>query len=182
MNRPLLAGGLLLLLSVAARTPLAAQDSAAVVRDSAVTRPDTAVAPDSIPPAARPDTIYPKAPVSPMGALFRSILVPGWGQAKSQRKLTGALFVAWEGVTLGMAIKTSHELQYLRRTGSGSVKAKSQEKQDWLVLLAFNHLFSGIEAYVSAHLWDFPDDLEVSAAPLPDGSFGASIRVPIHIP
>jgi hypothetical protein len=168
-------GGLLLLL-VAVPAPLLAQDSAAVAR------PDSAVAVDSVPPAARPDTIYARAPVSPMGALFRSILIPGWGQAKLQRKLTGALFVTWEGVTLGMAIKSSHELQYLRRTGSGSIKAKSQEKQDWLVLLAFNHPFSGIEAYVSAHLWDFPNDLEVSAAPLPDGGFGASIRVPFRIP
>ncbi len=29
---------------------------------------------------------------------------------------------------------------------------------DWLVILGFNHLMSGLEAYVSAHLWDFPPD------------------------
>lgn len=157
---------------------------AAQGRDSAFVAPDSApaVSADSVPPAARPDTIYPRGPVSPMGALLRSFLVPGWGQAKLHRKLTGALFVTWEGVTLGMAMKADHELRYLRRTGSGSIQAKSQERQDWLVLLAFNHLFSGIEAYVSAHLWDFPQDLEVSAAPLPDGGFGASIRVPVRLP
>jgi hypothetical protein len=156
---------------------------AAQVPDSAAARADTSVRADSVPQAAPVDsTLYPKAPVSPMGALLRSFLVPGWGQAKLHRKLTGALFVTWEGVTLGMALKANHELQYLRRTGSGSVSAKRQERQDWLVLLAFNHLFSGIEAYVSSHLWDFPDDLEISAAPLPDGGFGASIRVPIRLP
>jgi hypothetical protein len=150
-------------------------------QDSLAVHPDSVPQVDSVPPAARPDTIYPKAPVSPMGALLRSMLVPGWGQAKLHRKLTGALFVTWEGLTLGMAMKTDHELGYLRRTKSGSVKAKEQERQDWLVLLAFNHLFSGIEAYVSSHLWDFPDDLQVSAAPLPDGGFGASIQIPIRI-
>ena len=141
----------------------------------------TAVRADSVPPepaGAGADTLYSRAPVSPMGGLWRSILIPGWGQAKLNRKLTGALFIAWEGVTLGMAIKSNHELNYLRRTGSGSVRAKEKERQDWLVLLAFNHLFSAIEAYVSAHLWDFPDDLDVRAAPLPGGGIGAGVKIP----
>jgi hypothetical protein len=125
---------------------------------------------------------YAKAPASPMGALWRSLLIPGWGQAKSNRKLTGALFVMWEGVTLGMSIKTSHELSYLRRTGSASVRSKEKERQDWLVLLAFNHLFSAIEAYVSAHLWDFPEDLEIRATPIPGGGTGAGLRLPVRFP
>jgi len=172
-----------LLAAVLLATAASAGRLSAQVPDSSAAPADTGLRVDSVAQAARPDSaIYPKAPVSPMGALLRSILVPGWGQAKLHRKLTGALFVTWEGVTLGMALKTDHELRYLRRTGSGSVKAKQQERQDWLVLLAFNHLFSGIEAYVSSHLWDFPDDLQISAAPLPDGGFGASVRVPIRLP
>lgn len=161
----------LLLLALIAEPPGpvgAQQDSVAVPADTIV-RPQT-------------DTLYARAPVSPMGGLWRSILIPGWGQAKLNRKLTGGLFVVWEGVTLGMAIKSNHELEYLRRTGSGSVKAKEKERQDWLVLLAFNHLFAAIEAYVSAHLWDFPDDLDVRAAPLPDGGIGAGLRIPIRLP
>jgi hypothetical protein len=117
-----------------------------------------------------------------MGAMFRSILIPGWGQARLNRKLTGALFVTWEGVTLGMSIKTSQELRYMQRTNSGGVGAKRKEKQDWLVLLAFNHLFSAIEAYVSAHLWDFPRDLEIRATPMPGGGAGASVQLPFRIP
>jgi len=116
-----------------------------------------------------------------MGALWRSILLPGWGQAKLNRKLTGALFVTWEGVTLGMSIKASHELRYLRRTNSAAISSKKKEKQDWLVLLAFNHLFAAIEAYVSAHLWDFPRDLEIRATPIP-GGVGASVRLPFRVP
>jgi hypothetical protein len=110
-----------------------------------------------------------------MGAFFRSLLIPGWGQAKLNRKLTGGIFVAWEGVTLGMTLKTSHELNYLRRTGSGRVEVKEQEKQDWIVLLAFNHLLSALEAYVSAHLWDFPEDLEFRAVP---GGVGGRLGLP----
>jgi hypothetical protein len=127
--------------------------------------PGSLAAQDSVPaPVIMADTGI-RRPVSPMGAFFRSLLIPGWGQAKLGRKLTGGMFIAWEGVTLGMTLKTSHELNYLRRTGSGRVDTKEQEREDWIVLMVFNHLLSGLEAYVSAHLWDFPDDLKFRAVP-----------------
>ncbi len=113
-----------------------------------------------------------------MSALWRSLLIPGWGQARLNRKLTGGIFVAWEGVTLGMSLKTRQELEYLRRNNSSRGDAKRQEHEDWLVLLAFNHLLSGLEAYVSAHLTDFPGDLQVEAVP---GGVGAGMSLPILI-
>ncbi|HXG44373.1 MAG TPA: hypothetical protein VNJ71_06375 [Gemmatimonadales bacterium] len=137
------------------------------------------VAPDSGVAVPARDSLAPRPPLSPMGGFWRSLLLPGWGQARLDRKLTGALFVAWEGVTLGMTLKVSHELSHLEHTGSSRVGAKRKERQDWLVLLAFNHLFSAIEAYVSTHLWDFPPDLQVHA--LPDG-LGAGVRIPVRIP
>lgn len=149
----------------------------------AAQQPDTAAHPavaDPVPaPAPRPlaaDTAIVKPPITPMGAFFRSLMVPGWGQATLGRKVTGGIMVAWEGVTLGMTIKTSHELAYYENTHSPLVPAKEQERQDWLVLLVFNHLFSGLEAYVSAHLWDFPPDLHIQA--LPHG-VGASVSIPL---
>ncbi|HSM15683.1 MAG TPA: hypothetical protein VK845_01630 [Gemmatimonadales bacterium] len=116
--------------------------------------------------------------VSPMGAFLRSLALPGWGQAKLDRKLTGGVFIAWEGVTLAMSIKANHELGYLRRINSSRVEAKKQEREDWLILLAFNHLFAGLEAYVSAHLWDFPGDIKIRA--LPDGSVSAGFSIPLR--
>jgi hypothetical protein len=77
-----------------------------------------------------------------------------------------------------MTLKTRRELRYLRRIGSGRGDDKRQEHEDWLVLLAFNHLFAGLEAYVSAHLADFPGDLRFQA--LPDG-LGASVSIPIRV-
>lgn len=178
------AGGaaiLLLLLACLALLPrlVAAQDSTRTARDSASVTPPVAV-PAPKPPGAD-SAGGSKPPVSPMGAMWRSILIPGWGQARLNRKLTGALFITWEGVTLGMSIKTSQELRYMERTNSAGLGAKRKEKQDWLVLLAFNHLFAAVEAYVSAHLWDFPQDLEIRAAPVP-GGVGASVRLPVRIP
>ncbi len=167
---------LALLAAAGGWAPLGAQDAP---RDSA----------SVVPPVPLPAPVEPgadsaggsKPPVSPMGALWRSILIPGWGQARLNRKLTGALFIAWEGVTIGMSIKATQELRYMDRTNSAGESAKRKERQDWLVLLAFNHLFAAVEGYVSAHLWDFPRDLEIRATPIP-GGIGASVRVPIRLP
>ena len=116
--------------------------------------------------------------ISPFNALWRSMLIPGWGQARLNRKLAGGIFVAWEGVTLGMTLKTRSELRYLRRTNSARANDKRQEHEDWWILLAFNHLFAGLEAYVSAHLADFPGDLRFQAVP---GGAGAAVSLPIRV-
>jgi hypothetical protein len=129
-------------------------------------------------PAVAPaDTLH-RQYISPLNAFWRSFLIPGWGQARLNRKLTGGLFVAWEGVTLGMSLKTRRELRYLRRNGSARADGKRQEHEDWLVLLAFNHLFAGLEAYVSAHLADFPGDLRIEAVP---GGVGAAVSLPVRL-
>lgn len=114
-------------------------------------------------------------PVSPLGAMWRSLLLPGWGQSILGRRLTGGVFVFWEGLTLGMTLKSVQQLHYQEKVGAETVEDKRQEIQDWAVLLAFNHLVAAAEAFVSAQLWDFPRSLEVRA--LPGGSVGAAMRV-----
>jgi len=113
--------------------------------------------------------------VRPMAAFWRSLLLPGWGQAVTGRHTTGAAFVAWEGVTAMMTLKAQEEANYLKSIGSANTRAKRQEVEDWLVLWIFNHLFAGAEAYVSAHLQDFPADLEVRAFP---NGIGVSLPLP----
>ncbi len=136
-----------------------------------------------LPPPAVADTtataIAFQRPVSPMGAFWRSFLIPGWGQAKLNRRLSGGLFIAVEGLAIGMIIKSSHQLGYLRRTNSPLADSKEQQLEDWVTILVFNHLMSGLEAFVSAHLWDFPDDLEVRSVP---GAYGAQLTIPIRLP
>jgi hypothetical protein len=144
---------------------LFAQDTAAVAPPQA-----------ALPRESSADTLARRT--SPMNAFWRSFLLPGWGQAKLNRKLTGGIFVGWEAVTLGMSLKTRHELAYLRRTNSERAEDKRREHEDWLVLLGFNHVFAGLEAYVSAHLSDFPGDLRFQAVP---GGFGATVSVPFRI-
>lgn len=116
-------------------------------------------------------------PVSPLGAMWRSLLVPGWGQAALDRHVTGAVFIFWEGLTLTMTVKSAQQLAYQERIGleTEALDAKRQEVQDWAVLLVFNHLMAGAEAFVAANLWDFPTELEARA--LPEGRVGVGVRV-----
>ena len=115
--------------------------------------------------------------MKPVSAFWRSLVLPGWGQSATGRHVTGAAFVAWEGVTMMMTLKAQDEATYLKAIGSAHVKAKRQEVQDWLVLWVFNHLFAGAEAYVSAHLQDFPKDLKLRALP-----HGIGVTLPLPHP
>ena len=157
---------LVVLANVLLARRLVAQDSTA-----AAVPADTALAARPVPDSLALRT-------SPMNAFWRSFLLPGWGQAKLGRKLTAGIFVAWEGTTLGMSLKTRRELAYLRRTNSERADDKRREHEDWLVLLAFNHLLAGLEAYVSGHLTDFPGDLRFQAVP---GGFGGSVSLPFRV-
>lgn len=138
--------------------------------------PDTSHAPPPIvttgAAVVAPDTMH---RVRPMGAFLRSFLLPGWGQAVTGRHVAGAVFATWEGVSAMMTLKARSEFRYLREARSVNVGAKRQEVQDWLFLWIFNHLFSGAEAFVSAHLQDFPKELKIRAFP---GGVGLSLPVP----
>jgi hypothetical protein len=142
--------------------------------------PVRAAAQDSVPAPAAPAPADSARALRPLPAFLHSLLLPGWGQSKLDRKLTAALFTAWEGVTLGMTLKSAREAKYLERVGADSARidGKRQERQDWLILLGFNHLFSGLEAYVSSQLQDFPADVRFRVAPR---AAAISASVPVRL-
>jgi hypothetical protein len=129
-------------------------------------------------PAPPADTVVHHQP-GPFNYFFRSLFLPGWGQASLDRKLTAGLFIAFEGVSLGMALKADAEVHYPLAVGDTAlVRTKRAERQDWIVLLVANHLFAALEAYVSAHLRDFPGDLKLRAFGGPRPGLGFTIHVP----
>ncbi len=162
----------LLVLTIVATTPITAH---AQIPTGPVRRPNPR---DTI--TVDPFRVQP--PVSPMGAMLRSLLLPGWGQSILNRRGTGAFFVLFEGISLTMTLKSIHQLDHLERVQSDAdpesierVDAKRAEVQDWAVLLAFNHLMAAAEAFVSAMLWDFPEELEVRA--FSGGRIGARVTL-----
>ncbi len=104
-------------------------------------------------------------------------MLPGWGQARLQRNVTAGVFITFEGIALTMVWKANWQLDYARERGK-YVKSHAQERQDWIALLLFNHLISAAEAYVSSHLYDFPEGLKAQALPLPHGRTGIGLSVP----
>jgi len=141
-------------------------------------------------------------PVTPRRAFVYSAIVPGLGQARLDRGSSGALFAAVELAAVVMVRRSSADLREARRyrtdtlatnfnVGPGGtltpvervtgrydadlVRTRRLHVEDWLAALAFNHLFSGADAFVAAQLWDMP--LRVTAAPSPNGTvFVASLR------
>lgn len=61
------------------------------------------------------------------------------------------------------------------------VNARSQQFEDWLALGVFLIFLSGADAFVSAHLQDFPEAVQVGVTPVP-GGFEAELRVPVGPP
>ena len=144
----------------------AAADTAPLVRPEAQERP-----------AERGDSVRPVPPISPAGAFVRSLILPGWGQARLGRNVTGGLFLLFEGMAGAMVWKSQWQLEWAR-TRDRFVDSHRQEREDWIVLLAFNHLMAATEAYVSALLYDYPAALQ--ARRLPDGSTGVGVTIPLR--
>jgi hypothetical protein len=141
--------------------------------------PDSAPA---VPPSTQlpaPSTVADSArrPTTPIGAMFRSFLIPGWGQATYGRKVSAGIMLGVEGLSVGMLLKISSDMEHIRSTDSERLADKRQQREDWAAILVFNHLMSGLEAYVSAHLYDFPGDLEMR--PLPGGGTGIGVTLPL---
>jgi hypothetical protein len=68
----------------------------------------------------------------------------------AQRDSTGALVVSqWS--------KSSYD--------DARVHARKVHVEDWVATLVFNHLFAGLDAFVAAHLWELPAQVEMRATP-----------------
>ena len=176
----------MLALAGLALTPAAAPGQQPPARDTAAGRDSAALRPDSTPrPAAdsqqarpaRGDSVRPRSPVSPGGAFLRSLVLPGWGQARLGRNVTGGMFLLFEGMAGAMVWKATWQLKWAR-TRDTFVDSHKQEREDWIVLLVFNHLMAAAEAYVSALMYDFPAALE--SRPLPGGRTGVGVTIPVR--
>jgi hypothetical protein len=155
----------------------AARRDTTVPRDTIPRREGAAIRADTVRRPERGDSVRPRSPISPGGAFVRSLILPGWGQARLGRNVTGGLFLLFEGMAGAMVWKATWQLEWAR-TRDKFVESHRQEREDWIVLLVFNHLMAGAEAYVSALLFDYPVALQ--ARRLPDGSTGIGITIPLR--
>ncbi|MDT8436997.1 MAG: hypothetical protein RRA92_09615 [Gemmatimonadota bacterium] len=121
-----------------------------------------------------------RVPVSPMGAFLRSVVLPGWGQVSVDQPGRGAFYFVMEAGSLYMLLKSQARLDAVRREldpDPDLIESREEQVEDWAVMAGFWALFAGIDAWVSAHLWDF----EGEVLPPPDGSPGAALRYSVPV-
>lgn len=177
-----------LLALTAALVALPTADVRAQVADSARLGPSarTASAADTTNPSLR---VGP--PISPRRALLQSLLIPGWGQASLDRNTAGGLFVALEVTSIAMLVQSKRQLSIARDAARDSVldtstgtyvanplaarvRPRKRAVEDWTALLIFSHLIAAADAFVAAHLWDVPIQVQGH-----EGSRSASISTSI---
>lgn len=132
-----------------------------------------------------------RPPLSPRRAFAYSLLAPGSAQTVLGRPTAAAIFVLAEAVSITMIRESRANAREAERLADDSivvstidpvsgapritraaprypeslVRARKAQLEDWMAALLANHLFSGIDAFVAAHLWDVPAQLSLQAAP-----------------
>jgi len=153
--------------------------------------------------SARIDTVGPRPelqpPISPRRAFLYSLFLPGYSQSILGRHRAGALQLAFEAVALAMIRISAADVREARRTVADSIpvsfvngdglpavryertpftssllRSRQSHLEDWIAVLAANHLFSGADGYVAALLWDLPAEVALRATPR---SVGLAFRV-----
>ncbi|MDE2805653.1 MAG: hypothetical protein OXN18_10980 [Gemmatimonadota bacterium] len=121
---------------------------------------------------------------------FGAESLAGWMLYKTARRLGVAREQArlWEervtarlmmdGVTDPMEIETllGEDEQVARFRGL--VNAREEQREDWFAVAIFTLLLSGVDAFVSAHLQDFPEPLTIEGDPA-GGGVEVAVRIPV---
>ncbi len=117
-------------------------------------------------------------PVSPAGAMLRSVIVPGWGQTAAHQPARGAIyFTVWSG-GIFMIIKSNSELNAAKRAEDEElIDSRSQAREDWILFTGLWALLSGVDAWVSAQFAGFEGEVR----PPQDGSPGVEFSYPVKL-
>ncbi len=131
-------------------------------------------------PAAGADQAAPdrERPVSPAGAMLRSVIVPGWGQTAARQPARGAIyFTVWSG-GIFMIVKTNADLNAAKRAEDEElIDSRSQAREDWILFTGLWALLSGVDAWVSAQFAGFEGEVR----PPQDGSPGVEFAYPVKL-
>lgn len=101
-------------------------------------------------------------PVSPLGALVRSLVIPGWGQAAVGRPERGAIYFLAGSAAMAMVFKSQAKLNAARRAeppDENLIDARSSQRENWIVLYGFVAFVSALDAWVSTHFWHFEPEV-----------------------
>ena len=125
------------------------------------------------------------------GAFYFSVeALAGWMVYKTQRRLGVARDQAaiWEelataelaamGVTEPDQVDAALEQHDQVTRFRGLVDARGEQREDWVAVALFTLLLSGVDAFVSAHLSEFPEPLTIEGDPS-GGTVELAVRIPV---
>lgn len=180
-------------LYIAAAAAVLAPMTAAAQRDTVRAQADSTrpagQRPAPAPSALSVASARARTPLTPRRAFLYSAMLPGFGQSRLDRGSSGALFASVELAALVMVRRSGADLREARRFrtdtlpanfipvadsvarqgaligrySSDLIRTRRLHVEDWLAVIAFNHLFAGADAFVSAQLWDMP--VQLTAVP-----------------
>lgn len=87
--------------------------------------------------------------------------------------------LAAQGIVDPTAVEEALEDNPTLRNLRGLVQAREGQREDLLAFGIFLVFLSGIDAYVSGHLADFPAPLEIGGGEGPAGGLDVSLRLPV---
>jgi hypothetical protein len=159
--------------------PPTGQDTLPAAETGQDTLPAVETGQDTL-PAAGADQAAPdrERPVSPAGAMLRSVIVPGWGQTAARQPARGAIyFTVWSG-GIFMIVKTNADLNAAKRAEDEElIDSRSQAREDWILFTGLWALLSGVDAWVSAQFAGFEGEVR----PPQDGSPGVEFAYPVKL-
>lgn len=170
---------------------LAAAASALLLALSFLAPPEQARGQQAVPTSAAADSLSPEPPYSPRGAFFRSMILPGWGQAYVGAPGRGAVYFGLASGSFVMSYVARRQLldarteqEWLRASGAIGldedtefVLARERHFEDWAALTIFLTFLAGADAYVSAYLSDF--DERIGVVPDAEGNPRFQLTVPL---
>lgn len=133
---------------------------------AALAAADVASAQEPPPPAEAAHPPGQTPPLTPWGAFWRSLVIPGWGQSELDAKTRGATYFVAEGLSVWMWVRSQRRLDEARRSfpeDGPLVQSRKQQREDWITLTIFLAFFNAADAWVTAHLWG----LETKPLPVP---------------
>lgn len=133
----------------------------------------------------------PKLTKSPLGAVARSLILPGWGQYYTEKYWKAPIFIGASGTLAYFIYDSNKKYNDIKKLTDAIDNKQSQEylvlksrrevhrnNRDQLAFYLFGvYAISAVDAYTSAHLFDFnvSDDVSLSLAPT-IGSFSVTIK------
>jgi hypothetical protein len=119
-----------------------------------------------------------EGPVSPAGAMLRSVIVPGWGQTAARQPARGAIyFTVWSGGVF-MILKSNAEVNAAKRAEDEElIDSRKGAREDWILFTGLWALLSGVDAWVSAQFAGFEGEVR----PPQDGSPGVEFSYPVKL-